>query len=272
MQYDPIKALLGRFFNRSVFLRKLFYRLLNILLLRSWHVRHELNAFFKSNRNNSNIHVLDAGSGFGQYSWVIARNNDQWKITGIELKQEQVDDCNEFFAKAGLNNASFAYGDLTQYKVEQEYNLILSVDVMEHIEDDVQVFKNMYASLRPGGALLISTPSDQGGSGVDHDHDESFIEEHVRDGYGVEEIKEKLRLAGFSKISAKYTYGKPGKISWVLSMKYPIQMLGVSKLFLVVLPLYYLLVFPFCLILNYLDLHMEHRTGTGLLVKASKNI
>jgi len=53
-------------------------------------------------------------------------------------------------------------------------------------------------------------------------------------------------------------------------MKYPILMLNVSKLFLIVLPVYYLIFFPLCLILNCLDVHRKHRTGTGLIVKAWK--
>ncbi len=271
MQYDPIKSMLGRFFNRTPFLRIVFYRLLNILLLRSWHVRRALKTFFNRHKNQDNLHILDAGSGFGQYSWVMAKSNPHWQITGLEIKQEQVDDCKVFFRQAGYKNVKFQYADLTTYTLPDSYNLILSVDVMEHIEEDVLVFKNFYTSLKPGGMLLISTPSDQGGSGVEHEHEESFIEEHVRDGYGLDEIKSKLTEAGFSNIQVNYTYGAPGKISWILSMKYPILLLGISKLFLALLPFYYLLVFPFCLILNYFDLKGTHSTGTGLLVKAIKN-
>jgi hypothetical protein len=47
-------------------------------------------------------------------------------------------------------------------------------------------------------------------------------------------------------------------------------MLGVSKLFFILLPFYYLVTFPFCLLLNYFDLHGTHKTGTGLVVKAWK--
>ena len=50
------------------------------------------------------------------------------------------------------------------------YNIILSVDVMEHIEEDVLVFQNFYKSLKNNGVLLISTPSDKGGSDVHNDH------------------------------------------------------------------------------------------------------
>jgi SAM-dependent methyltransferase len=271
MQYDPIKASLGRFFNRSVFFRKVFYKLLDLLLLRAWHVHSELRLFFSTQAKNPDLEILDAGSGFGQYSWYMARKNPAWKITGIELKDEQVDDCNNFFKRAGVHNAVFKLADLTLYKNPETYHLILSVDVMEHIEEDVQVFKNFHASLKSGGILLISTPSDKGGSGVEHDHDESFIEEHVRDGYAISDITAKLREAGFEKINARYTYGKPGKISWRLSMKNPILLLGKSKLFFIILPLYYLIVYPFCFVLNYMDVKGKHNEGTGLLVKAEKN-
>ena len=92
---------------------------------------------------------------------------------------------------------------------------------MEHIEEDVKVFRNFYNSLQDNGILLISTPSDKGGSDVHNEEEESFIDEHVRDGYSIKDISEKLSLAGFRNIEASYTYGKPGNISWRLSMKYP---------------------------------------------------
>jgi hypothetical protein len=124
--------------------------------------------------------------------------------------------------------------------------------------------------MNKGGMLLISTPSDQGGSDVHDDGETSFIEEHVRDGYNIKEIENKLLEAGFSKVESRYSYGAPGKIAWRLSMKYPILMLGVSKLFFIILPIYFLLVYPIAFILNYLDAHSNHPTGTGLIVKAWK--
>jgi hypothetical protein len=142
---------------------------------------------------------------------------------------------------------------------------------MEHIENDEQVFRNFYDALTQEGMLLISTPSDQGGSDV-HDHVEeaSFIDEHVRDGYNINEIQKKLKRAGFTKTTARYAYGKPGQTGWRLSMKYPILMLNASKLFFILLPFYYILTFPFALIFNWMDLAMQHKTGTGLIVKAYK--
>jgi hypothetical protein len=118
--------------------------------------------------------------------------------------------------------------------------------------------------------LLISTPSDKGGSDVHDDHEVSFIDEHVRDGYSITDITRKLETAGFKSVEAGYTYGKPGSISWRLSMKYPIKMLNASYIFFIILPFYYLMVFPIALILNVADLMIKHETGTGLLVTARK--
>ena len=268
MQYDPIKRSLGNVFNRTPFLRKTFYKLLDLLLLRSWHVRREIKKWAVT--ASSNASVLDAGSGFGQYDFYLSSLNRNWKIKGVDVKEEQITDCNSFFHRIGRNQVNFAVADLTKYTEQEVYDLVLSVDVMEHILEDVTVFRNFYASLKKGGMVLISTPSDQGGSDVHEHEEESFIEEHVRDGYNIKEIQEKLKSAGFSRTEAHYQYGKPGQVSWRLSMKYPILALGKTKLFFVVLPFYYLVTFPLCLLLNYLDTIGNHSTGTGLVVKAWK--
>jgi len=269
MQYDPIKQSLGKVFNSTPALRKLFYRLLDLLLLRSWHIRHELKQL--KNEDFNPEYIADAGSGFGQYVYYLSKKYPASRITGLDIKQEQVDDCNGFFSRIGLaDRISFEYADLTTLEAREIYDLVLSVDVMEHIEDDRTVFQRFYKGLKPGGVLLISTPSDQGGSDVHHDHEDSFIDEHVRDGYGVEDIEKKLREAGFSDIHIRYSYGKPGKVSWKLSMKYPIQLANVSKLFLILLPFYYLLTYPICFLLNRADVRRSHTTGTGLIVRCKK--
>lgn len=267
MYYDPIKKPLGNFFNKAPFLRILFYKLLDLLLLRAWHIHLELRKW--AERKQNTVHILDAGSGFGQYTYYLSQNKN-WNIKALDVKVEQVSDCNKFFNEIGTKNVVFKIVDLTKYKEENAYDLILCVDVMEHIEDDVLVFKNFHTSLKPGGMLLISTPSDEGGSDVNEEGDKSFIEEHVRDGYNINEIQEKLKYAGFSKVYARYSYGTPGKISWRLSMKYPILLLGISKIFFVILPFYYLIIYPFAFALNYIDTHSVHQTGTGLIVKAWK--
>ena len=269
LYYDPIKRTLGEVFNRTPLLRRLFYHLLDLLLLRTWHVHRELRAWARG-RTQEPLNILDAGSGFGQYTYWLSGLSAKWQILAVDVKEEQVADSNRFFRQLGRANVQFAVQDLVLYQEPNSFDLALSVDVMEHILEDVEVFRNIHASLRDGGMLLISTPSDQGGSDVHADSETSFIEEHVRDGYNIHEIQQKLRTAGFERIEARYSYGEPGQISWRLSMKYPILMLGKSRLFFALLPFYYLITFPFCLLLNWLDARTGHDSGTGLIVKAWK--
>jgi SAM-dependent methyltransferase len=269
MQYEPIKRSLGRFFAGSLFMRKTLYFLLDLLLLRTWHVKKALRKIARQFPGEAS--VLDAGSGFGQYTWRMSRMNSRWKIKAIDINQEQIDECNNFFGKTGLSGrVSFQTCDLTTMADLNSYDIILSVDVMEHIEEDLLVFQNFYKSLKNNGILLISTPSDKGGSDVHSDKEESFIDEHVRDGYSIKDITEKLSLTGFRAIEAGYTYGKPGNISWRLSMKYPIKMLNISYLFFIILPFYYLIFSPVSIILNIFDLCLTHKTGTGLLITTRK--
>lgn len=269
MQYDPIKRTLGVFFNRAPWMRVMFYKMLDTLLLRTWHIKKALKNI--KDTLPPNIHVLDAGAGYGQYTYNLARFCKTWKIYAVDVKTEQVDDCNAFFTRLKLNDqVKFEVQDLTTFVRKEEFGLILSVDVMEHIDDDWGVFRNFYQSLAKDGILLISTPSDQGGSDA-HDHDDdSFIEEHVRNGYSKEDITQKLLAAGFTDIDVRFSYGTPGKLSWRLSMKYPIQLLNKSKIFFILLPFYYILSFPLCIILNSIDTHSVHESGTGLIVTAKK--
>jgi SAM-dependent methyltransferase len=269
MQYDPIKKKVGRLFSGSVFMRKAFYFCLDLLLLRAWHVHKALKRIVR--KNPFKAFMLDAGAGFGQYSWRMSRMNKNWLIKAVDIDPGHTSGNSAFFAMAGLSErVTCETADLTLLTEKETYDFILSVDVMEHIKEDELVFTNFFKALKPGGVLLISTPSDKGGSDVHHEGEHSFIDEHVRDGYSIEDITVKLSRAGFRNIRARYTYGIPGSISWRLSMKYPVKMLNASAAFYLILPFYYLVIFPFALILNSFDLILTHKSGTGLLVSADK--
>jgi len=274
MQYDPIKKSLGSVFNSTPWLRILFYKLLDLLLLRAWYVRKEIKRWAAEQKRGGGPgkrYILDAGSGFGQYTYFLSGLNPGWFVDAVDVKDEQIADCNAFFAKINRKNVLFEKADLTVFSKPDRFDLILSVDVMEHIADDEAVFRNFYDSLTQKGMLVVSTPSDQGGSDVhDHEEGESFIDEHVRDGYNILEIQEKLKRAGFSKTESAYTYGTAGQLAWRLSMKYPILMLNSSKLFFIILPFYYVITYPAALLCNWLDTSSVHKTGTGLIVKAWK--
>lgn len=275
MHYDPIKKILGQFFNINPQFRIFFYKLLDLLLLRAWYIKKEIRKWavqvsVSKFHVSGEIEILDAGCGFGQYSYYLSTIDKSWKILGVDIWKEHIQECNDFFIKLKKDYITFKIADLTRFIEKEKFDLIITVDVMEHILEDEKVFYNFNRSLKVGGMLLISTPSDKGGSEAHSDDDKSFIEEHVRNGYNIDDIQVKLKNAGFRDIDANYSYGTPGHISWLLSMKIPMIILGLSKLFMILIPIYYILTFPFCLILNYIDVNFNHKSGTGLIVKAYK--
>jgi hypothetical protein len=105
---------------------------------------------------------------------------------------------------------------------------------------------------------------------VQEEGEESFIGEHVREGYNREALEGKLRDAGLEPVRSFYTYGEYGSTAWRWLIKRPMQMLGASWASIVILPLYYLAALPIGLFLNARDLAVENETGTGLLVVAQK--
>jgi 2-polyprenyl-3-methyl-5-hydroxy-6-metoxy-1,4-benzoquinol methylase len=268
MHYDPIKKIFGDVVRNNPLLRVGFYKLLGLMFLREWHVKRELRK--QLGKRTEPFTVYDAGSGFGQYAYYIAKKFPNASVYGIDLKEEQVEDCNRFFRALQLSHVSFSVEDLTVIKHTERFDFILSVDVMEHIADDVTVFRNFFRALKPGGILFINTPSNLGGSDADSDSDESFIGEHARNGYGSDEIRNKLESAGFKVKEIRFTYGTCGNLYWKLGIKYPMQMLNISKVFIIILPLYYLPIMPIILPLMYLDYRANNSFGTGLNVLAQK--
>ena len=267
MKYDPVKKVFGDIVSNNAFLRKVFYFLLDLMFLRSWHVRKKIRQYFPK---NTVMKIFDAGMGFGQYTYFMAKRFPDSTILAVDVKDEQVEDCRKFFSKCGYTNVKFEIADLTKIEYRDKFDFILCVDVMEHIVEDELVFKNFYNALKTGGKLLVNTPSNLGGSDAHSEDDDSFIEEHARLGYSKEDITDKVSRAGLEVTDFSYAYGKYGTVSWRFGIKYPILIAGASKFFILLLPFYYLFTLWFVLILMWLDLNTDNKEGTGVLLVAEK--
>lgn len=269
MHYDPVKNIFAQFIKSNKILRKIFYSLLNLFFLRSWYIRNLLKRIIPQIKTNE-PKILDAGTGFAQYSYFIAKRFPFTKILALDIKDDYLNDASSFFEGIRLKNVDFKIGDLREINFQNEFDLILCVDVMEHIDDDVRVLKNFYNALKSEGYLIINTPSIFGGSDVHSEDEQSFIGEHFRSGYSKEDLETKLKSVGFSKIDGFYTYGFWGDKAWRIGIKYPMLLLNLNKLFLLALPFYYLITLPFFLLMNFLDTKSNINKGTGLIVIATK--
>jgi|YelNatPaOPRAMG01_1025707.scaffolds.fasta_scaffold00265_38 SAM-dependent methyltransferase len=269
MYYDPIKNIFADIIKKNPAFRTLFYKILDFMFLRSWYVRKELKNIRKL-FGNKEISIYDAGTGYGQYSYFMAKKLLPNNIYAVDVKKEWISDCTSFFKMKNISNVSFGIEDLTEINHQNKFDLIVSVDVMEHIVDDVKVFQNFYNALKPGGFLLINTPSIYGGSDVHEENEKSFISEHARDGYSLEDLQTKLGTIGFRIYKFRFTYGFWGDKAWRLGIKYPMQLLNVSKVFFLVLPIYYLVTSLFTFIMMYADFISTNKIGAGINLIAKK--
>jgi SAM-dependent methyltransferase len=157
--------------------------------------------------------VLDAGSGNGSYSLVIARRFPRLEVEGIEIEPSKVEACTAVARSQGLDNAHFAVGDITRIGRVGRYGLLVSVDVLEHVPDDGAAFRSIAAALAPGGVALLHVPRERPrrffAALEDHHQDD-----HVRDGYEPQALAASLREAGFAEVTVRQTFGAAGELAW----------------------------------------------------------
>ncbi|MEX1062629.1 MAG: class I SAM-dependent methyltransferase [Balneolaceae bacterium] len=239
--------------------------MLDLFFLRSWHIRRLLRRAGKRLDEQGEWAVLDAGCGFGQYDRFILAQFENARLVSVDIKTAYIDACRNYFeAEIATGSARFGIEDLVEMEKENQFDLILCVDVLEHIEDDLTVIRNLVHALKPGGQLLMHSPShfSEADSGGD---EESFVGEHARTGYSKKDISEKYRKAGLSIDRVHYTYGPVGHLSWVISVKYPLILLSrIGMAGLLLLVVYYPIVLPGCLLMNLADLYTANRKGHGI--------
>ena len=264
MEYDPIKKKIRDLIRNHPWIRKLLFSGLDLILLRSWYIKRRLRQlpFHKM----SGISILDAGSGFGQYAYLFARKFPQAKVLGLDIETEHVEDAQVFAEKLHLERLEFKVADLTKIAYKLEFDLILTVDVMEHIEQDEELLRRFYNALKRNGHLVISTPSIY----RRHCDDSDFVDEHFRDGYGHEEMLDKCKQAGFRQIHIQYGYGFWGDLSWRLGIRNTLKLAAWNKFGKLMAPVYFIILLPINLIFMILDYISPKSKGTGMVVHAVK--
>lgn len=255
MRYDPLKDRVFGVIRLFPGLRDIFFALLDRLLLRQRYVKREIVAYAKEGMS-----FYDAGAGFCQYSSFVLKKYPLSRVFATDLKTDYL----KSFAAFSSGSFSYQSADLQSFIPRSRYDMAIAIDILEHIQGDVAAIQNLYRALKNEGVLIVSTPSDL-------DEAAHFTEEHVRAGYRKEELEEKLVSAGFEIEKSLYSYGIFGAASWKLMIKYPLQFLGKSRLNIIVLPFWYLLVYPISEVLMNWDLKRKNRKGNGIIIVARKH-
>ncbi len=121
------------------------YYISPITLNRYREILHSLESFRLTNR------ILDVGCGHGAFLSVAKEMG--WDAYGVELSENLAAYCNQ----KGLN---VLHGTLKKYAEKlPSFDLIFSLEVLEHMYNPNQEIQLFYKLLRKGGAVYITTPN-----------------------------------------------------------------------------------------------------------------
>jgi SAM-dependent methyltransferase len=153
--------------------------------------------------------ILEVGAGIGNMTRLYIGHGN---VTASDISSYCLSELRRTFAEHP--NVRVAPLDISRnsYPEREIYDTIVCLNVLEHIEDDVQALRNMRSLLKPGGRLLLYVPATPRiycriDSGVGH---------YRR--YELSELRSKLLRAGFRVPHARH-HNILGALGWLIRGK-----------------------------------------------------
>lgn len=136
------------------------------------------------------VRILDIGCGTGGNLETLSSFG---RAEGVDISTEAL----EFCRARGLNNVRQGAAETLPYESDS-FDLVTGLDVVEHLDDDVEGLREMRRVLHPAGRLLLFVPAFMFLWGVQDDVS------HHRRRYTLPELKRKLEQAGLRVERASY--------------------------------------------------------------------
>lgn len=243
MCYDPDLSAVEKIYTR------IFGVPINGLRIRLRRVLPKVRGNFRT--------ILDAGCGIGVFAVQLAKLHPNAHVIGVDLDESLVVKATEIARRAKLGNCEFQLGDVTDLQLDRKFDLIISVDNLEHVENDVLALESFRRLLNPEGRLVVHVPGYYRRWPVLRRTVNFDVPGHVRPGYLADQLAERLKKAGFSLIEQYSTFGFLENLSNNIS--YAIT--GADKRNRAL----YALVFPFLAILAFVGGFQNPSWGAGVL-------
>lgn len=154
-----------------------------------WYVARRKIIFdwvFQILREYNSPRILDIGCGTGSNIEHL-HLRDYRQVTGLDISTRALRYCQS------KQLTDLVCGDSIRPPFRpQTFDVIMALDLIEHLEDDVTALQRLADLLRPGGQMVVFTPAFNFLWGRQDD-----ISHHFRR-YTSGELKQKLEMAGFS--------------------------------------------------------------------------
>ena len=148
--------------------------------------------------------LADAGTGDGLLALALAKRHRDWKIVGLDLRENLLEGARRRAAGRGLDNVEFIAADLTHRFPVTDLDVVLGIECLEEIEDDAAAVQRMSEALSPGGTLVLHVP-EKNWRPVLPGSDPTWRDQ-VRQGYTARDVEEMITRAGLEVERIEPTY------------------------------------------------------------------
>lgn len=126
-----------------------------------WVTHHRLFNFFLKefiSKSPSKGICLDAPVGSGIFLSNFLSINKEWKGVGIDLSDTAIDLAKQLFEiNKQLNQVELIKEDINEYKSGVNFDRIICVEFLEHVEDPVAILKKIKNLLTGDGKVFLTT-------------------------------------------------------------------------------------------------------------------
>jgi SAM-dependent methyltransferase len=155
--------------------------------------------------------ILDAGCGRGDYSFYLAARFPDARVHGVDIDEARVDRNRRMAERLGLENVTFDTADLVSARFSTPFDLIISIDVLEHITQQEQALRNLMGHLTPQGRAFYHIPTARSRPVPFSRALRGFHEwaegEHVAEERTAEDFLAVMQRAGYDVIRSDRTFG-----------------------------------------------------------------
>ena len=153
--------------------------------------------------------IAEIGSGVGNFTEFLLRN-DHARIDAYEPCTKM--HLNNKFSKNPRVNCINSNFELVSKSCDYKYDSVIFINVLEHIQQDLDAIKNAYNITRPGGKLIIFVPALQ----FLYSKFDRSIGHYRR--YQKSELTKLVQNASFKIMSCEY-FDSIGIVPWFVFMK-----------------------------------------------------
>ena len=106
------------------------------------------------NKIKNNLDILDLGCGGGLICEPLARLGAN--VTGVDFVEANIKVAKLHAKKSDLD-IKYLHQDLNDLKIKKKYDVILMLEILEHIDNWDNLIKKIKKNLKSSGKLIIST-------------------------------------------------------------------------------------------------------------------